>query len=204
MPPKKRAAPTQPRAQAQLTDQFRRTKKPASEARAPSTHDSAGDTAPATANKKVELPTTITTPRHVDLLSAVEREVPSREAAQLQSSLSRRKSSGVAPSASDDEEGSAPPLDPKDPKYAKFLDAQLADSISAPIHQDDSDIILHILKNFDLTASYGPTAGLSRLDRWKRADKLGLAPPIEVYEILASAEGKKEEIFREGYLYGQI
>lgn len=31
-----------------------------------------------------------------------------------------------------------------------------------------------------MTAKYGPCVGISRLDRWKRAQKLGLEPPEEV------------------------
>lgn len=44
-----------------------------------------------------------------------------------------------------------------------------------------SDIIAtDILRVFDMTAKYGPCVGISRLDRWKRAQKLGLEPPEEV------------------------
>ncbi|KAG4302185.1 hypothetical protein PCK1_001457 [Pneumocystis canis] len=43
-----------------------------------------------------------------------------------------------------------------------------------------------ILKKFDLTYQYGPFKGISRLDRWYRAEKLGLCPPIEIKTILLS------------------
>mmetsp|Transcript_16332 Transcript_16332/g.40274 ORF Transcript_16332/g.40274 Transcript_16332/m.40274 type:complete len:143 (-) Transcript_16332:204-632(-) len=40
------------------------------------------------------------------------------------------------------------------------------------------------LKGFDMDASYGPCIGITRLERWNRAKKFGLDPPIEIREIL--------------------
>lgn len=48
----------------------------------------------------------------------------------------------------------------------------------------DFDSILNELKQFDLNTKYGPCAGISRRERWERANKLGLAPPIRIIEIL--------------------
>lgn len=33
------------------------------------------------------------------------------------------------------------------------------------------------LREFDLSSKYGPCMGISRLERWERAAKLGLEPP---------------------------
>ena len=41
-----------------------------------------------------------------------------------------------------------------------------------------------LLRAFDLHAAYGPCLGLSRLQRWRRAARLGLGPPTEVLAIL--------------------
>ena len=41
---------------------------------------------------------------------------------------------------------------------------------------------------FDLTNKYGPCTGLTRLERWERAEKLGLDPPRAVKDIVESAE----------------
>ncbi|GFO10551.1 DNA polymerase delta subunit 4-like [Plakobranchus ocellatus] len=43
---------------------------------------------------------------------------------------------------------------------------------------------LDILKQFDLTLEYGPCIGISRLDRWERAEKHGLKPLPEVRDLL--------------------
>lgn len=37
---------------------------------------------------------------------------------------------------------------------------------------------------FDLTSRFGPCQGLTRIERWDRANALGLAPPKIVLEIL--------------------
>jgi hypothetical protein len=100
------------------------------------------------------------------------------------------------------------------------------------VHAEEQDDIETILKLFDLnsecvsmsfsqlsiraisgTASdalccisgrYGPAAGMTRLDRWKRAASWGLDPPTEVWEILSSIEGDKETRYRESLFVGQI
>jgi DNA polymerase delta subunit 4 len=41
-----------------------------------------------------------------------------------------------------------------------------------------------ILRTFDLQSKYGPVSGLSRLERFQRAEKLGLAPPQAVKELI--------------------
>lgn len=44
---------------------------------------------------------------------------------------------------------------------------------------DEADI----LRVFDLSASYGPCVGVTRLQRWERAKKWGLNPPEEVSDL---------------------
>ncbi|KAL8273706.1 hypothetical protein Esti_002306 [Eimeria stiedai] len=41
-----------------------------------------------------------------------------------------------------------------------------------------------LLRRFDLEAMYGPSVGLSRTERWKRASMMGLCPPAEVLAAL--------------------
>ncbi|GFR73774.1 DNA polymerase delta subunit 4-like [Elysia marginata] len=43
-----------------------------------------------------------------------------------------------------------------------------------------------VLKQFDLTLEYGPCIGISRLDRWERAERHGLQPPKEVKDLINS------------------
>ena len=47
------------------------------------------------------------------------------------------------------------------------------------------------MRNFDMSSHYGPCTGISRLNRWKRAQKLGLKPPIEVLAVIVDAEKRE-------------
>ena len=72
------------------------------------------------------------------------------------------------------------------------------------VHQSEYNVVEKILKNFDFVSAYGPVAGLTRLQRWNRAEKLGLRPPKMIKEILETKEGVEEARYRECYLYGYI
>ncbi|KAJ4980708.1 hypothetical protein NE237_031545 [Protea cynaroides] len=50
--------------------------------------------------------------------------------------------------------------------------------------QGDYDESEELLKQFDMNIAYGPCIGMSRLDRWDRANNLGLDPPKEVVDLL--------------------
>ncbi|CAO2837438.1 unnamed protein product [Amaranthus hypochondriacus] len=52
--------------------------------------------------------------------------------------------------------------------------------------QDDYDPNEEVLRQFDMNATYGPCMGMSRLDRWNRAVKLGMNPPKEIETLLKS------------------
>ncbi|BFZ04737.1 hypothetical protein BsWGS_07776 [Bradybaena similaris] len=54
---------------------------------------------------------------------------------------------------------------------------------------------LSVLKKFDLTLEYGPCIGITRLERWERADKHGLNPPTEVRTIIS--KHSKDETYIE-------
>lgn len=41
-----------------------------------------------------------------------------------------------------------------------------------------------LLIQFDLSAKYGPCIGMTRLERWERAERFGLNPPQEVRALL--------------------
>lgn len=43
---------------------------------------------------------------------------------------------------------------------------------------------LELLRQFDLAWQYGPCTGITRLQRWSRAEQMGLKPPLEVYQVL--------------------
>ncbi|NXL11715.1 DPOD4 polymerase, partial [Mesembrinibis cayennensis] len=44
--------------------------------------------------------------------------------------------------------------------------------------------ILEMLRRFDLAWEYGPCTGITRLQRWERAQALGLSPPDPVRDAL--------------------
>jgi len=47
-----------------------------------------------------------------------------------------------------------------------------------------------ILRTFDVSYDYGPCIGFTRMERWERAEAMGLNPPTEVREILLSQDGQ--------------
>jgi hypothetical protein len=48
------------------------------------------------------------------------------------------------------------------------------------------DVIEELLRKFDLSSKFGPCIGITRMERWTRAEELGLNPPPEVYTALRS------------------
>lgn len=46
------------------------------------------------------------------------------------------------------------------------------------------------LRQFDLQSTFGPCQGITRLQRWDRADKLGLSPPQHVRDLLMLLGGE--------------
>ncbi|XP_036909255.1 DNA polymerase delta subunit 4 isoform X3 [Sturnira hondurensis] len=48
-----------------------------------------------------------------------------------------------------------------------------------------SEVELELLRQFDLAWQYGPCTGITRLQRWHRAQQMGLEPPPEVRQPLA-------------------
>ncbi|KAL3507400.1 hypothetical protein ACH5RR_032782 [Cinchona calisaya] len=64
---------------------------------------------------------------------------------------------------------------------AKFLDLQ-----------DEFDAKEKLLREFDMNMAYGPCIGMSRLQRWQRAEAFGLKPPKEIENLLKSGEARHE------------
>uniref|UniRef100_A0A0B7APU6 DNA polymerase delta subunit 4 n=1 Tax=Arion vulgaris TaxID=1028688 RepID=A0A0B7APU6_9EUPU len=54
---------------------------------------------------------------------------------------------------------------------------------------------LIVLKKFDLILEYGPCIGITRMERWERANKHGLNPPVEVKNIISGH--KDDEVYTE-------
>ncbi|XP_062972931.1 DNA polymerase delta subunit 4 [Elgaria multicarinata webbii] len=62
--------------------------------------------------------------------------------------------------------------------------AQVTVQAESPLQEAAQPEQLEWLKQFDLCWQYGPCTGITRLQRWERADLLGLSPPATVRELL--------------------
>ena len=58
---------------------------------------------------------------------------------------------------------------------------QQANQEATDSHISDEEKMLRL---FDLTGKFGPCSGMTRLDRWERAESFGLNPPSEVKKLL--------------------
>ncbi|KAH3886716.1 hypothetical protein DPMN_010729 [Dreissena polymorpha] len=71
----------------------------------------------------------------------------------------------------------------------------VAASASKATHNDNlatQDNDFAVLKEFDLNWKYGPSMGITRLERWARAEKHGMKPSPRVKEIIEAHPGKEE------------
>jgi DNA polymerase delta subunit 4 len=59
------------------------------------------------------------------------------------------------------------------------------------VHQKELSLEEMILRHFDLSSLYGPCIGITRLNRWKRAQVLGFSPPIEVLALALKMEDER-------------
>lgn len=53
--------------------------------------------------------------------------------------------------------------------------------------KETREMLLTRLKQWDLDPKYGPCVAIPRLQRWERAQKLGLEPPVWVRDALKQA-----------------
>ncbi|XP_034981516.2 DNA polymerase delta subunit 4 [Zootoca vivipara] len=73
----------------------------------------------------------------------------------------------------------------RDSKETKKAQSLLHDTVTVQAVQDAAHPDqLETLKQFDLSWQYGPCTGITRLQRWERAQLLGLNPPAMVRELL--------------------
>lgn len=45
-----------------------------------------------------------------------------------------------------------------------------------------------VLRHWDMSSQYGPCIGVSQLERWKRAERMGLQPPVLVRVVCEGLE----------------
>jgi len=77
-----------------------------------------------------------------------------------------------------------------DAQIRKYWRAREAERRTGRVHQEDLSVEEKILRLFDVSSQYGPCIGIARMKRWNRANKLELAPPIEVLAVLLKEEEK--------------
>jgi len=98
-------------------------------------------------------------------------------------------------------------LDPKSKAWeGVWRDAKAQMGGMKPIHAgpESHDNVHHILRVFDMTSKYGPSVGITRLQRWERAKKWGLNPPDEIRQILTTQQGEDDPSYRENVLHGWL
>ncbi|KAJ4235791.1 hypothetical protein NW759_000874 [Fusarium solani] len=78
-------------------------------------------------------------------------------------------------------------------KYWKTIEEQWT---SPRLHQQGVSLSERVLRYFDVSSQYGPCIGTTRMKRWKRAERLGLNPPIEVLAVLLKEETKGSKVQR--------
>ncbi|KAK1066589.1 hypothetical protein LTR33_011565 [Friedmanniomyces endolithicus] len=52
------------------------------------------------------------------------------------------------------------------------------------VHQEGMTVYEKVLREWGMSGQFGPCIGIARLKRWKRANGLGLKPPVEVLAVL--------------------
>ncbi|KAF9530337.1 DNA polymerase delta, subunit 4-domain-containing protein [Crepidotus variabilis] len=98
-----------------------------------------------------------------------------------------------------------PELDPKSAKWNKEYGAAKAKMGHVPaIHGEEDNKVHEILRVFDNSHEYGPCVGMTRLERWERADALGLNPPKEIYEILNTKQGLNLDEYKHTVFHKQV
>ncbi|KAI6913776.1 hypothetical protein KC318_g5984 [Hortaea werneckii] len=66
----------------------------------------------------------------------------------------------------------------------RYWRAKEQERLAPRLHQEEMSVYERILREWDMSGQYGPCIGIARLKRWKRANLLGLKPPIEVLAVL--------------------
>ncbi|KAM4898693.1 DNA polymerase delta subunit 4 [Sylvia borin] len=82
-----------------------------------------------------------------------------------------------------------PPGRLKDKKDKKDKDrdkvqVKVRDCSCSPSQPSPDPALLEMLRRFDLSWEYGPCTGITRLQRWERAQELGLSPPGPIRDAL--------------------
>ncbi|KAK3703593.1 hypothetical protein QZH41_019134 [Actinostola sp. cb2023] len=80
-------------------------------------------------------------------------------------------------------------------KTTQNKEQKIAGKVLYVPQQERQEKNLQLLKEFDMTLEYGPCIGITRMERWERADKFGLHPPQIVKDIISKK--LNDEIYTE-------
>jgi DNA polymerase delta subunit 4 len=118
------------------------------------------------------------------------------------SKASKARPNEVSKTVSADEK---PELNVKDRKWNKHY-AEVKEKMGylPPLHAGNQNKIHEILRVFDLSYEFGPCVGIPRLERWERAQSLGLNPPKEVYDILNTKQGSALDEYSQSVFHNQV
>lgn len=73
-------------------------------------------------------------------------------------------------------------------KVSLYHKVILESRLTQPVHQNALSLSEKVLRHFDVSSQYGPCTGITRINRWKRAYRLGLNPSMEVLKVLVDVE----------------
>ncbi|KAF2734923.1 hypothetical protein EJ04DRAFT_512080 [Polyplosphaeria fusca] len=73
-------------------------------------------------------------------------------------------------------------------RIRKYWESKEKERTTPRVHQQALSMHEKILREWDMSAQYGPCTGIARLKRWKRAQRLDLNPPLEVLAVLLREE----------------
>ena len=118
-------------------------------------------------------------------------------------SVDHTTSSLSSDSKTEEEEIVRPVLDENDPMF-QALAKQISALRKTPQIHTTTSTINTILRDFDLTGRYGPCVGITRLDRFKRAEKMNLKPPPEVGLILETQQAFERDEYKHELFYGRL
>ncbi|PSN62170.1 hypothetical protein BS50DRAFT_578025 [Corynespora cassiicola Philippines] len=79
-------------------------------------------------------------------------------------------------------------------RIKKYWTAKEKERKAPRMHQKDLSVHEKILREFDMSGQYGPSTGIARLKRWKRAHRLDLNPPIEVLAVLLKEQDGSDKL----------
>ncbi|NXR56333.1 DPOD4 polymerase, partial [Hippolais icterina] len=89
-----------------------------------------------------------------------------------------------------------PPGRLKDKKDKDKVQVKVQDSSCSPSQPAPDPALLEMLRRFDLSWEYGPCTGITRLQRWERAQELGLSPPSSIRDALLEHRDNPDVTYR--------